>query len=148
MYEAVIEQAPKNDIIIMAAAVSDWTVPEQRSSKIKKGDLKLNLELEATADILARLGERRKSNQVLVGFAAETTNTQQELVEIAQEKMERKKIDLICANNVADGRVFHSDQTHIYLIDHKSVTDLGEDSKLATARKIIDKSFEIWRLKQ
>jgi len=148
MYKAVMEQAPQNDIIIMAAAVSDWTVREPRLGKIKKGDLKLNLELEATVDILGSLGESRKSNQVLVGFAAETATTEQELVEIAKEKLERKKIDLICANNVSDARVFNSDETHVYLIDHQAVMDLGAGSKLATAGKIIDKSFEIWRLKQ
>jgi len=148
MHDAVMNEAKKNDIVIMAAAVSDWTFKNKHAQKLKKGEPTITIELSATKDILASLGQSKNKNQTIVGFAAETVNSENELVSLAKEKLIRKNIDLICANNVADGKVFNSDQTQIYLIDQDAVTDLGASSKLAAANEILDKSFEIWQSKQ
>jgi phosphopantothenoylcysteine decarboxylase / phosphopantothenate---cysteine ligase len=148
MNNAVLNEVKKNDIVIMAAAVSDWTFKDKYDQKLKKGEPSLTLELTATKDILASLGQNASKNQAIVGFAAETVNSESDLVSLAKEKLIRKNVDLICANDVADGKVFNSDQTKIYLIDRQSVTDLGACSKLAAADAILNKSFEIWQSKQ
>jgi phosphopantothenoylcysteine decarboxylase / phosphopantothenate---cysteine ligase len=148
MNNAVLNEVKKNDIVIMAAAVSDWTFKDKYDQKLKKGEPSLTLELTATKDILASLGQNASKNQAIVGFAAETVNSESDLVSLAKEKLICKNVDLICANDVADGKVFNSDQTKIYLIDRQSVTDLGACSKLAAADAILNKSFEIWQSKQ
>ena len=94
MAKAVWSRQERVDIIIMAAAVCDFRPKRSAKSKIKKGKFTGMLELEATPDILAELG-RRKTQQVLVGFAAETDG----LVSNAKEKLKRKNLDLIIAND-------------------------------------------------
>ncbi|WP_080658430.1 bifunctional phosphopantothenoylcysteine decarboxylase/phosphopantothenate--cysteine ligase CoaBC [Treponema pedis] len=95
MYNAVLSEYETADIVIKAAAVADFTPKKIEMNKIKKSGNAFNLELVPTKDILAELGKRKK-NRILVGFAAETENIET----YALEKMKKKNLDLIVANNV------------------------------------------------
>ncbi len=97
MREAVMERLAKATVVVKAAAVADYRPAERSEQKIKKGqEAELGLTLEKTTDILAELGQC-KTTQLLVGFAAETTD----LVENARKKLETKNLDLIVANDVS-----------------------------------------------
>ena len=84
------------DVIIMAAAVADFQPSLPADRKLKKSEQITNLEIEPTHDFLIDLGKGKSSNQIIVGFAAET----EELEKNAKEKLERKNLDLIVANDV------------------------------------------------
>ena len=96
MYEAVDSRFAQSDIVIMAAAVADYKPKKQLANKFKKTEGQLEIELEPTKDILFHLGHA-KTNQYVVGFAAES----EQLARYAQEKLVRKKCDLIIANQVS-----------------------------------------------
>lgn len=128
--DALYEQA---DITVMAAAVADYHVREIAEHKIKKSGKTLTLELEPNPDILASLGE--KKHGVLVGFAAET----QHLKENAMDKLERKNLDLIVANNVAkEGAGFGSDTNIVTIYTKKGAVDIPKMPKDALADVIFD----------
>ncbi len=93
---AVKSIASEQDIVIMAAAVADYRPRRSFDNKMKKSDGVLTLELERTEDILAALGKVKPENQLLVGFAAETDD----LLKYAQDKLKRKNLDWIVANDV------------------------------------------------
>ena len=95
MYDAVWQEYPAADLVIMAAAVADYRPAQMESRKMKKGG-EQTLSLVRTKDILASLGEE-KGERFLVGFAAETND----LLAYAQDKLERKHLDLIVANDVS-----------------------------------------------
>jgi len=130
MKKAVDKLAAKMDIIIMAAAVSDFTPVKANQNKIKKST-KLTLELAQTPDILADLGRKKKPGQRLIGFAAETEN----LTENAKTKLVQKKLDLIVANLLS---VSGKDDTEITLLTKKSSLKLKAD-KFTAAHFILDK---------
>jgi len=105
MHRAVLELYPKSDIVIKAAAVADYRPRVEFAQKIKKKESFLTLELEKTPDILLELG-KLKQHQILVGFAAET----EKLLEHAREKILKKNLDLLVANDVTlSGAGFGSD---------------------------------------
>ncbi len=95
MCRAVLQVLPQADVLLMAAAVADYRPALKTEQKIKKGKAGLALELVRTADILAQVADLRRDEQVIVGFAAETEN----LRENALGKLERKRLDLIVAND-------------------------------------------------
>jgi phosphopantothenoylcysteine decarboxylase/phosphopantothenate--cysteine ligase len=95
MCEAVLQALPETEVLLMAAAVADYRPARVAPGKIKKDERGLALELERTVDILAQVATRRRADQVVVGFAAETEN----LIENAREKLARKRLDLIVAND-------------------------------------------------
>ena len=111
MREAVLQAFGKADIVLMAAAVSDFRFKDVRPAKAKKSDVAGALEIEQTEDILALLGKKKK-RQVLVGFAAETGD----ILRNAREKMAAKKADLMVANPVGGGRGFGSDENEVRII--------------------------------
>lgn len=101
------------DIVIKAAAVSDFKPTKTDQQKTKKESASLSLELIQNPDILAWLGEQKRSGQILIGFAMETEN----LIENAKGKLEKKNLDWICANNIHDGESgFNTDTNSIHLI--------------------------------
>lgn len=112
MYRAVMKHAPKADIVIMAAAVSDWRPARYSNRKVKKTNKPLRVSLVRTPDILEELGRRKRGGQILVGFAAET----ERLVQNARKKLRRKNLDLIVANRVGKGTGFGSDKTRLVLM--------------------------------
>ena len=99
MAAAVHANAPQADVIIMAAAVADYRPAQPIDEKMKKSPGALFLELERTEDILATLGKNKTARQTLMGFAAETND----LEKSALGKLQRKNLDWIAANLVADG---------------------------------------------
>jgi phosphopantothenoylcysteine decarboxylase/phosphopantothenate--cysteine ligase len=136
MGEEVNALAGTNDIVIMAAAVADFRPTVRREGKVKKEAAELQIGLERTPDILEGLGQSKRPGQLLVGFSAETEN----VVENAGEKLRRKNLDLIVANDVGlAGAGFESDQNRGYLIDAAGVEELALMSKEEMARRIIDR---------
>ncbi len=138
MFEAVKEYFEEQDIIIKAAAVADYRPKHVASEKIKKKDGALQVEMERTDDILAYLGEHRKDGQFICGFSMETEH----MLENSRAKLERKKIDMIAANNLKqEGAGFGTDTNIVTLITKDSEKELPKLSKLDTASRIVD---EIW----
>ena len=136
MRAAVLAEFADSDIVIKAAAVADYRVACQASQKIKKTGDTLSLVLEKNPDILAELG-RIKTQQILVGFAAETEN----LIAHAAEKLQRKNADLIVANDVTlQGAGFNAD-TNIVKLLYKdgNVEELPQMAKKELADVIFDK---------
>ena len=114
MRRAVLAQAGQQDVIVMAAAVSDFTPSRPARHKLKKGSDSLELTLETTTDILLELGKCKKENQFLVGFAAETGS----LVDNARFKLKSKNLDLIVANDVSGPDIgFASDSNQVSILD-------------------------------
>lgn len=118
MYRAVMKHAPKSDIIIMAAAVSDYRPKKFSAQKVKKRPGSMTLTLVRTPDILAALGKMRarQAAPLLVGFAAETN----QVILHAREKLRQKNCDLIVANAVNQKNSgFASDFNQVFLIDRQ-----------------------------
>ncbi len=140
MFEAVTGRAGQQDMIIKAAAVADYRPAVVADEKVKKSDDELNIELERTQDILAWLGAHKGERQILCGFAMETEH----MVEHAQEKLERKNLDLIAANNVkVAGAGFGTDTNVVTLIGAQGVQELALMSKEDVAVKLTDELLKI-----
>jgi phosphopantothenoylcysteine decarboxylase / phosphopantothenate---cysteine ligase len=138
MKEAVLALYPEMDVVVKAAAVSDFRPADPSAQKVKKGNASLQLPLAQTEDILALLGKQKKS-QVLVGFAAET----ERLMESAQKKLEEKKLDLLVANDVSQG-VFGMDSSAVVVLSRSGEpVMLHKQSKLSIAATILDMALAI-----
>tara|TARA_B100000073_G_scaffold87278_1_gene68020 strand:+ start:4219 stop:5409 length:1191 start_codon:yes stop_codon:yes gene_type:complete len=132
---AVMSCADNYDVIIMAAAVADFQPSLPADRKLKKSQQITNLEIEPTHDFLIDLGKGKSSNQIIVGFAAET----EQLEKNAKEKLERKNLDLIVANDVtAPGTGFAYDTNEVLLITGQGKTNVPLASKRVVADKILD----------
>jgi phosphopantothenoylcysteine decarboxylase/phosphopantothenate--cysteine ligase len=129
MAEAILREAQDSDWIIMAAAVSDYKPVNSSSSKLKKQDT-LSLELKKTQDILSSLGQVKKTQQRLIGFAAESDD----LIANATKKLEAKKLDLIVANLLS---VVDQDSTSVIALDKTKSIELS-GTKFDVAHKILD----------
>lgn len=135
MYREVMARADETDIVIMAAAVSDYTPVTVADQKIKKHDGDMSIPLTRTRDILKALGEKRREDQFLCGFSMETQN----LVENSRGKLERKHVDMICANNLKDpGAGFQTDTNLVTLITKDATEELPLMSKDDVAHAIVD----------
>ncbi|MDP4551177.1 bifunctional phosphopantothenoylcysteine decarboxylase/phosphopantothenate--cysteine ligase CoaBC [Alkalihalobacillus macyae] len=135
MFQAVIKAADLADVVIKAAAVADYRPALVATEKMKKSDDAMAIEMERTKDILWTLGQM-KTNQILVGFAAES----ERLDEYAKKKLEKKNLDLICANNIkAEGAGFDKDTNVMTLMrrDGERV-ELPLQSKHEAANRILD----------
>lgn len=136
MYKASKDAFAKADLAVMSAAVADYTPVVPAKEKIKKKEDKIILELTKTKDILMSLGESKKKNQVLVGFALETTNEKA----YAKEKLATKKADMIVLNSLNDtGAGFGHDTNKITIFD-KNGEEIAFDMKNKTdvAKDIVD----------
>ena len=138
MAAAVLGAAGEQDLLVAAAAVSDYRPRESLASKRKKTEGAESLELERTTDILATLGNRlagQPHSPVLVGFAAET----EDVVQNAREKLRRKHCDLVVANAVgAPGAGFGSDRNRVSLVGLAEVVEV-EGTKGEVADFILDR---------
>ena len=135
MYNAIADREENSDIIIMAAAVADYTPVYYSENKIKKQDGEFSLELERTDDILRALGENKRPGQTLVGFAMETEN----VVENGEKKLISKNADLIAANSaVEDGSGFQGDTNRLTLITARGNEELPLMTKDKCAHKLLD----------
>lgn len=140
LFEAVTSRREEQDMIIKAAAVADYRPREVSSEKVKKKDNQLSLELERTEDTLKYLGDHKRPGQLLCGFAMETSDME----EHAREKLEKKNLDLIAANNVkVAGAGFGTDTNVITLITKESTRRLELMSKEAAAMEILDTLLEM-----
>ena len=126
----------KSDVLIMAAAVSDAR-PIATEGKVKKSDFK-NISLIENPDLLAEIA-KKKSSQILVGFAAEESAN---LLQEGQRKLQAKGLDLIYANDIADGEIFGSSSTSGYLIDVNGNEEIHQISKESLATRLLDKVAE------
>ncbi len=126
MFEAVKAVFNNQDIVVMAAAIADYTPLVFSQKKMKKKEGELNIELKRTQDILAYLGQN-KQKQILVGFALETNNEK----ENAQGKLERKNLDFIVLNSLNNkGAGFAGDTNKVSILDrHNKTTDFELKSK-------------------
>lgn len=140
MYDAVIDNSGKCDIIIKSAAVADYKPKNISDTKIKKKDGDMAIELDRTNDILLELGKNKKENQVLVGFAAETNDIR----ENAKSKLDRKNLDFIVLNDVTQkGAGFGVDTNIVTIIDKNGeMVEYPETSKSEIAKIILDKVMD------
>lgn len=137
MFEAVTSRSADMDIIIKAAAVADYRPAGVAAEKIKKSDAESgrSIELEGTQDILAWLGQHRRDGQFLCGFAMETEN----LLANASAKLEKKNVDMICANSLrTEGAGFAGDTNILTLITKDGINELPIMSKEEAADVILD----------
>jgi len=140
MHAAVMQEAPAADVVIMAAAVADYTPVSPAGAKIAKGDGPLTLTLRRTPDILAELGGLRErlggARPLLVGFAAETDG----LIEKARDKRQRKRVDLIVANDVSrPDRGFDAATNAVTIVGEDGDEDVPLQSKDDVAAAILDR---------
>jgi phosphopantothenoylcysteine decarboxylase/phosphopantothenate--cysteine ligase len=139
MRDAVLREYEKADVVIKAAAVSDYRPKQFIAYKVKKTEDVQTLELVRNPDILAELGQR-KGKRVLVGFAAET----EDLPTNAQKKVQAKHLDMIVANDVSDTRIgFRSDENKVLILhDDGRIEDLPLMSKQQLAHEILARVVE------
>ena len=133
MRDAVLQQFDAATTVIMTAAVADYRPAQIAEQKIKRENA-MQLQLEPTSDILAELGKRR-AQQVLIGFAAETENT----LENARGKLIRKNADAIVLNDVSNPKIgFSSDRNAVTIISRDEVVEVPESSKFEVAQRVLD----------
>jgi phosphopantothenoylcysteine decarboxylase/phosphopantothenate--cysteine ligase len=115
MLEACLQYFPATDVCIMSAAVADYAPAHPSGQKIKKNEQQLNIQLKQTVDILSTLGARKKEEQLLVGFALETNNEEENAI----KKLQSKNLDFIVLNSLNDaGAGFKKDTNKITIIDN------------------------------
>lgn len=135
MFEAVSAYSDKQDIIIKAAAVADYTPAFVADEKIKKADGDMSIPLNRTTDIIGWLGAHRRPGQFLCGFSMET----QHMLENSRAKLEKKHIDMIVANNLkVAGAGFGTDTNVVTIITRDSETELPLMSKEEVAHALLD----------
>ena len=140
MFEAVTANASQADFIFMAAAVADYTPAQYSDDKIKKQDGDMQISLKRTQDILGFLGANRKENQIICGFSMET----RDLLENSRAKLQKKNIDMICANNLkVPGAGFGVDTNVITIITQNDTIALPLQSKEEAANVIIDQAMKL-----
>ena len=144
MREYVLQEFSDSDITIKAAAVADYRAKEIEPNKIKKTGDTLTLVLEKTPDILLELGKLKKNNQFLVGFAAET----QDLIKYAKDKMQRKNLDMLVANDITMENAGFNTDTNIVKLLYKNgcIEDIPQMSKTSLAGIILDKILTKYKL--
>ena len=135
MHQAVLAVFDRADIVIKTAAVADYRPKEMAAGKIKKADGDLTLVLQRNPDILWELGQK-KTHQLLIGFAAETDN----LLAYAQEKLTKKNLDMIVANDIMEiGAGFGGETNKVTLLTRAGeIYPLPQMSKYETAQAILD----------
>lgn len=136
MFQAVKDNFLEQDIIIKAAAVADYRPMEVAEEKVKKQEETSSLYLERTTDILQFLGEHRRKGQILCGFSMETEH----MIENSRKKLEKKKVDIIIANNLKEtGAGFGTQTNRVTVITKEREEQLPLLSKEEVAHAIIDR---------
>lgn len=135
MFQAVTQRYAEQDIVVKAAAVSDYTPTQVLDQKMKKQEGDLSVTFKRTKDILKYLGEH-KTHQYLVGFAAETQNVEK----YAQDKLKRKNADVIISNNVGDQSIgFKSDDNELTMhFKNGEMHSIKKGKKVQLAQQILD----------
>ena len=140
MYGEITSYAPQSDYIFMAAAVADYTPAQYSDDKIKKQEGKMQISLKRTRDILGFLGEHRRDGQIICGFSMET----RDMLENSRAKLQKKHVDMICANNLkVPGAGFGVDTNVITIITQADTTELPLLSKEEVSNTILDKAIAL-----
>ena len=140
MFEAVSARAEESDLIFKAAAVADYTPCDYSGDKIKKKEGDLSIPLKRTVDILSWLGEHRRPGQVICGFSMET----RDMVANSQAKLEKKKVDMICANNLkVSGAGFGVDTNILTVITRRGAEELPLMGKEDAAGQVLDRAVAL-----
>ncbi len=135
MFESVKDNINQCDILIMSAAVADYTPLNVSDNKIKKSDDNMYISLKRTTDILRYVGENKRNNQFICGFSMETEN----MIENSKAKLKNKKLDMIACNNLkTEGAGFQVDTNVITLITNDGQIEFGLLSKEDTAKRLLD----------
>jgi phosphopantothenoylcysteine decarboxylase/phosphopantothenate--cysteine ligase len=136
MEKAVLKALPRADIVVMAAAVSDFRFKATRPRKAAKSECGDSLAIEPTTDILALIGRKKRPGQFVVGFAAET----HDVAARARKKMAAKKADLMVANAVGEGKGFATDTNAVKIIAPSGpIREIGPLSKREVSRIVFDR---------
>ncbi|MFO7745602.1 MAG: bifunctional phosphopantothenoylcysteine decarboxylase/phosphopantothenate--cysteine ligase CoaBC [Psychroflexus sp.] len=139
MYEATISYFEKSNIVIAAAAVSDYKPKQQFDKKLKKSEDTMHIDLEPTPDILKSLGDKR-THQILVGFALETNNEEDN----AKAKLDKKNLDFIVLNSLNDkGAGFKKDTNRIKIITKTEIIRFETKPKSEVAIDIMNYILKI-----
>jgi len=141
MYKVVSSKFKKSDISIFSAAVSDYTPNEVAKIKIKKTGDSLTIDLSKTTDILSEMGNSKKDNQFVVGFALETENE----FENAKLKLERKNLDMIVLNSLNNkGAGFEHNTNQVTIIDKQNnIKNFELKDKIEVAKDIVQQIIEL-----
>ena len=142
MWQVALEKAVKTHIFIGCAAVADYRIAEVATQKIKKSGDEISLKLIKNPDIIADVGHLTENRPFTVGFAAETEN----LAQYAKDKLQRKNLDLICANDVSDGQVFNAEQNALHLFWRNGDKRLPLADKLELAQALVNEI--VWHYNQ
>jgi phosphopantothenoylcysteine decarboxylase/phosphopantothenate--cysteine ligase len=140
MYDAITTRSSQADIVVMCSAVADYTPTLYSEQKVKKSDGDMSIALSRTKDILKNLGENKRDDQIVVGFSMETEN----LIENSQAKLQKKNVDMICANSISTDKTgFGVDTNKVTLIFKNHVEELPLCSKEETADMILDQIIKL-----
>ncbi len=135
LYQAVTAISDEQDVIIKAAAVADYRPAAVSGEKVKKTGEQMSIKLERTEDTLRALGERKREGQFLCGFSMETEH----MLEHSREKLVKKNLDMIVANNVkVDGAGFGTDTNVVTILTADGEYSLPKMSKEEVAHRILD----------
>ena len=142
MQEVIEAEFDKSDALIMAAAVSDFRPITTSKQKIKKKNEDIVLELTRNPDILEILGRTKREKQIIIGFSAESENLEKN----AKEKLEKKKIDMIVANDITVPDIgFESDENAVIILTREGKKEiLHRQPKIQIARHICNKLVELF----
>jgi phosphopantothenoylcysteine decarboxylase/phosphopantothenate--cysteine ligase len=139
MKNAVLRHLPEASMVIKAAAVADYHVRQASGQKLKRRG-PLTLELEPTTDILLEIAARRTSQQVIIGFAAET----EDVLENGRRKMQTKKLDAIVINDVSQpGIGFDSENNAVTILTSEEVIEIPKVEKTEVAQRILDVALKL-----
>ena len=140
MYDAITTRSSQADIVVMCSAVADYTPTLYSEQKVKKSEGDMSIALSRTKDILKNIGENKRKGQIVVGFSMETEN----LIENSQAKLQKKNVDMICANSISTDKTgFGVDTNKVTLIFKNCVEELPLCSKEETADMILDQIIKL-----
>ena len=140
MLEAVLRLLPQASVVIKAAAVADYTIGNPPDEKIKRTG-RMTLELDPTTDILTEIA-RRKTSQIVIGFAAETQN----IIENARKKLVAKSLDAIVVNDVSrEGIGFDSERNAVTILTPSETISVPETTKWDVAQSVLDQAVRLKR---
>jgi len=135
MHAAIHKHYHQADVLIMAAAVGDYRSLKYYPEKLKKDSERITLELVKNPDILLELGQHKRKNQILVGFAAET----EDIFVNAQKKLLKKNLDLLVLNEISESNpAFNSEENQVYLLTPGGIKKMDKMNKAHVAARIWD----------
>jgi phosphopantothenoylcysteine decarboxylase/phosphopantothenate--cysteine ligase len=134
MLNAVTREIGNADVFISTAAVADYKPARPADQKIKKASDRMDLEMDRTTDILATVAASAERPRLVVGFAAETENVEQN----ARGKLLKKNLDMIAANEVGDAKAFECEDNHLIVLSRTARHDLGQAPKTELAKRLVE----------